>query len=225
MLEKKEQSGWQKVAGPAIASLPVVGGIYSRFFGGEDAQQIQQEVLDEQLSLNRMRKRQARGQFTDAERQDIMEANEPVVNRVADNVAARGLDESGAGAQIVGDAQRQPFVEAQRRADALLSTSNMTAFNMAKELAADDSFWEDLTGLAENLEFLRQKNGDDGSSSTGDKNVDGSLDQIYRLLDIIGKVAQVASTAASQGEGEGPAQGLIGSDPEDMFDDPSIYEE
>ena len=83
---------------PAITS--VGSSIYESLFPDE-AKQIQLEVLEDQKNFRRMLSRQSRGIFTGSEREAIARGAEPTVNRIAGNVAARGLGGSGAGAQVV----------------------------------------------------------------------------------------------------------------------------
>ena len=79
---------------PAVTS--VGSSIYESLFPDE-AKQIQLEVLEDQKNFRRMLSRQSRGIFTGSERQAIARGAEPTVNRIAGNVAARGLGGSGCG--------------------------------------------------------------------------------------------------------------------------------
>ena len=88
---------------PAITS--VGSSIYESLFPDE-AKQIQLEVLEDQKNFRRMLSRQSRGIFTGSERDAIARGAEPTVNRIAGNVAARGLGGSGAGAQVVAEAHK-----------------------------------------------------------------------------------------------------------------------
>ena len=95
-----------------------------------------------------------------AEMREIREGAEPQTNRVAGNVAQRGLGTSGAGAAVVAEAQQAPFDAAQEAAAQEVSRANETAFNLASLLIDSDSFNEDLGAVVKNLTVLEDLLGD-----------------------------------------------------------------
>ena len=97
---------------PAVTS--VGSSIYESLFPDE-AKQIQLEVLEDQKNFRRMLSRQSRGIFTGSEREAIARGAEPTVNRIAGNVAARGLGGSGAGAQVVAAGTTSTFLGSTNR--------------------------------------------------------------------------------------------------------------
>ena len=100
-------------AAPYVAT---VGGTIWESLFPDEAKKIQMQVLEDQKNFRRMLSRQARGVFTGSEREAIARGAEPTVNRVAGNVASRGLGGSGAGAQVIAEAQQAPFLQAQTAA-------------------------------------------------------------------------------------------------------------
>ena len=167
---------------PAVTS--VGSSIYESLFPDE-AKQIQLEVLEDQKNFRRMLSRQSRGIFTGSERQAIARGAEPTVNRIAGNVAARGLGGSGAGAQVIAEAQQAPFLEAQTAATQALSGANVQAFKMASQLIGDDSFYEDLGGLVQNITELYAP--DDGTETKVEPEVDGAIGLLREGLEALGE--------------------------------------
>ena len=108
---------------------------------------IQMQVLEDQKKFRGMLSRQSRGIFTSSEREAIVRGAEPTVNRVAGGVASRGLGGSGAGVQVIAEAQQAPFLQAQDSATEALGGVNTQAFAMASQLVGDDSFHNDLSAL------------------------------------------------------------------------------
>ena len=166
-------------AAPYIATIG--GTIWETLFP-DKAKQIQLEVLEDQKNFRRMLSRQSRGIFTGTESEAIMRGAEPTVNRIAGNVAARGLGGSGAGAQVVAEAQQAPFLEAQTAATQALTGANVQAFNMASQLISDDSFYEDLGGLVQNLTELYTPD------EPMDTEVDGAIGLLREGLESLGSL-------------------------------------
>lgn len=162
-----------------------VGSIYETVFP-DKAKQIQLEVLEDQKNFRRMLSRQARGIFTSAEHETLARGAEPVVNRVAGNVAARGLGSSPAGAQIIARAQQEPFIAAQQGAQAALPAANQQSFQMASLLATDDSFYEDLGATVQNLVTLAEL-GDAPDTDPDVNNAIGMLQEIFDFYEHLGK--------------------------------------
>ena len=100
-------------AAPYVAT---VGGTIWESLFPDEAKKIQMQGLEDQKNFRRMLSRQARGVFTGSEREAIARGAEPTVNRVAGNVASRGLGGSGAGVQVIAEAQQAPFLQAQTAA-------------------------------------------------------------------------------------------------------------
>ena len=150
----------------------------------DEAKKIQMQVLDDQKNFRRMLSRQSRGIFTGSERQMIMRGAEPTVNRIAGGVASRGLGGSGAGAQIVAQAQQAPFLQAQTAATQALSDANRQAFDMASQLISDDSFFSDMSKLISDLTELDDLNKlkEVAKRKKADKEIDGMLGFIRKAL-------------------------------------------
>ena len=194
--------------GPTL--LPLAGGLYEKLFGGDDG--ILDEVLEEQHALQRMQARQARGIFTPAEQQNIQRANEPQVNMVASNVAARGLDKSGAGAEIVAQAQRAPFRAAQQTASTLHQATLFNTFKMVRQLELDDkAFYNDLATIAGNLRKLNEPDdtdGDDSTKSSSKTDVEAAFKMLLNLADAGSKLFSFLNST----ETSGGSEGIIGPD-------------
>ena len=120
--------------------------------------------------------RQSQGDFTPADIRQIRQANRHQVNRVASDVAQRGLGTSEAGVDFIAQAQRAPFDEAQQRAQAALPAATQAAFNIGKQLIGDDSFIEDLGHVTKLLTTLRGQNRD-----RTDPNVDGAVGDLVEI--------------------------------------------
>lgn len=134
----------------------------NRWINPDRARELQMDVLDSQTQFRDMLARQAFGNFTAAERQQIAGAAEPQVNQVAANVARRGLGGSGAGAQIISEAQQRPFEVAQQQALRALPGINASLLRGSQLLMDDGSFFDDLGAIARDL-ALATEAGDDTS--------------------------------------------------------------
>ena len=134
----------------------------NRWINPDRARELQMDVLDSQTQFRDMLARQAFGNFTAAERQRIAAAAEPQVNQVAANVARRGLGGSGAGAQIISQAQQRPFEVAQQQALRALPGVNASLMRGSQLLMDDGSFFDDLGAIARDL-ALATEAGDDTS--------------------------------------------------------------
>lgn len=166
-----------KTIGPALAtagkwalenpsvSIPIGTTLASslyRFISPDRARELQMDVLESQTQFRDMLARQAFGNFTAAERQRIAGAAESRVNQVAANVARRGLGGSGAGVQIISEAQQRPFEVAQQRAFRALPGINASLLRGSQMLMDDGSFFDDLGAIARDL-ALATEAGDDTS--------------------------------------------------------------
>ena len=146
-------------------SIPIATTLASslyRFISPDRARQLQEDVLESQTQFRDMLARQAFGNFTAAERQQIQAATEPQVNQIAANVARRGLGGSGAGAQIISQAQQRPFEVAQQQALQALPGVNQSLLRGSRLLMDDGSFFDDLGAIARDL-ALATEAGDDTS--------------------------------------------------------------
>ena len=101
------------------AGAPIVGGLYNAIFPNK-IKQIQMEVIDSMQDRRRRLARMARGDFTGAEREEIARGAEPGLNKLAGNIAQRGLGTSGAGAQVMAQAATEPYTQAQANAERLV---------------------------------------------------------------------------------------------------------
>ena len=120
------------------------------------AMELQNEVLEGYRQLRQDTARQARGQFTPAEGEQLRAAAQPELQRVSGTVASRGLGTSPAGAQILADAEQSVFSRAQQMATMQQHVVNREAFSVASSLAnRDESFIEDLAGTARAIQRLR----------------------------------------------------------------------
>ena len=113
------------------------------------AAQIYGSVLDSQIETRNKLARQAYGHFTAAEREGIRTAAEPQVNQIAGTVAtSRSGRFSGAGAQVIADAQQAPFTTAQQTAAATLPQYDAMLMQTAQGMMGDGSFFSDLQSIA-----------------------------------------------------------------------------
>ena len=134
----------------------------------DHAKALQQEVIQGQrMRLDEVR-RQARGQFTPQEREQHRAAAGPMLQQVAGSVASRGLGSSPAGAAITAGAEQQVFNQAQLRAQQQEHIVNRDAFDAAQSMAnRDESFYEDLAGIARALQMIRQLGGTPDQAAVG----------------------------------------------------------
>lgn len=152
------------LANPSV-SIPIGTTLASslyRFIRPDRARELQTDVLESQTQFRDMLARQAFGNFTAAERQQIAAAAEPQVNQIAANVARRGLSGSGAGAQLISQAQQRPFEVAQQQALRALPGMNASLLRNSQMLMDDGSFFDDLGAIARDL-ALATEAGDDTS--------------------------------------------------------------
>ena len=167
------------------AALSAAGGIYN-LINPDRAREIQMSVLDSTTQYRDDLARKARGTFTPAETQQISAGAEPQVNRVAGNVASRGLAYSGAGGQIVAQAQQAPFTRAQTQAAAELPTINQQLFGMGSALAGDASFFDDLAAISQSFAYLNDEDKDDPTNNNDeiDPTIEDAVDILSNALGI-----------------------------------------
>ena len=184
-----------KTAGSWIKNNPeswplltsAVSSLY-RFIRPDRQRELQKDVLESQTQFQEMLARQAFGNFSAAERQQIAAAAEPQVNQVAANVSSRGLGTSGAGAQIIAQAQQRPFEVAQQQAMQALSGANATLLQGSQYLLDDNSFFDDIVAIAKLLRKRHLKN------DTSDALVQDSASALFTT--VMGQGYQPPETAA-----------------------------
>lgn len=130
---------------PAVISgaASVAGGIY-KAFSPDEQKQIMLDVLADMRGNRQKLLRQSRGKFTGQERDEIRQAAEPGLNQLAGNIAQRGLGTSGAGAQVMAQAQVQPYAQARTAAGEQLIQQDAALADIATYFPPDDSFFDDL---------------------------------------------------------------------------------
>lgn len=159
-----------------LGGLSAAGSIYNTI-KPDEAQEIQKSVLRDMQARRLKLQRQARGKFTGAEREDIMRAAEPGLNQLAGNLAQRGLGTSPAGGQILGAASVEPFTSARQFAEGELGRANAQALDASQLLAADDSFFDDIEGIAQGYFELE---------GLGADSEDGLLNSVLAMLNQAG---------------------------------------
>ena len=159
-----------------LGGLSAAGSVYN-WIQPNEAQEIQRSVLRDMQARRQRLNRQARGKFTGQEQQSIMGAAEPGLNRLSGNLAQRGLGTSPAGGQLMAQASVQPFVSARQFADQQLGVANAQALDASQLLAADDSFFDDIEGIAQGYFEL------EGLNAAQD---DGLLNSVLALLNQMG---------------------------------------
>ena len=81
------------------------------------------------------------------------------------DIAQRGLGTSGAGAQVIAEAQQLPFLRLQGASLQALSGAHTAALTMATAMEGSDSFKEDFAKVVGNLTELHGI-GDDATDDT-----------------------------------------------------------
>lgn len=147
--------------------ISVASGIYNAL-KPDQLRNLSLEVIEDMKEQRKKLQRMSRGTFTGQEREEIAAGAEPGLNRLAGNLAQRGLGQSGAGAQVMAQASVQPYTDARAAAEQQLTQVNQNIFDAAGMLPADDSFFDDLgafAGLYEEyneLQNLTNMEDDDG---------------------------------------------------------------
>ena len=162
----------------ASLALPLLGRVFDSF-GSNPRQELEKEILQARKERLADLRRHAKGKFTPAERRDIRQANEQILNRVATNLAQRGLEVSGVAGQILAEAEQAPFLEAQKRAMAQLSDSELKTFNLTQKMAKEDD------GFVKDLQKLLKYVADSKKGKQHDillKNLDTAITSFQKLL-------------------------------------------
>ena len=140
--------------------------------------ELQDEIIEGYRELRSTAQRQARGQFTPTEREQMRTAAQPQLQQVAGSVASRGLGSSPAGAAITAGAEQAVFANAQRLAAHQEMVVSREGFMAASELAQRDaSFFEDLQAISAAYTQIRALGG------RIDPEVDDAMRQALGLTD------------------------------------------
>ena len=123
--------------------ISLAGGVYNSV-NPSRVQEIQQEVLEDMQANRKKLSRQSEGRFTGAEREQIRAGAEPGLNRLAGNIAQRGLGTSGAGAQVMSQASVLPYTQAQQGAQQALVSADAAIVEAVSGFPADTSFFDDI---------------------------------------------------------------------------------
>ena len=162
----------------ASLALPLLGRAFGAF-GGSPRHELEKEIIQARKERLTDLRRQAKGKFTPAERQEIRRANEQILNRVASNIAQRGLETSGVALHALTQAEQAPFLEIQKQAQAKLDNYELKTFNLAqKMMKEDDGFVKDLQKLTKYLANAEKNNQKDVVL----ENLDGAITAFQKLL-------------------------------------------
>lgn len=148
---------------------PIAGGLYNKFFPNK-VKQIQMEVIEGMRDRRQRLIRMSRGHFTGAERENIARGAEPGLNRLAGNLAQRGLGTSGAGAQVLGQASVLPYTQAQANAEQMVGqvdtsiTAALAAVPQAPDILSGLGL---LAGKFHEVEKLKMSRAEQESADTG----------------------------------------------------------
>lgn len=157
LLSATRQPGfWDSEYAPlAIAAAEVMFGSVLDFFVESPAE----ALLKEQMDYNDIQKLRASGVFSEEDIAAIEAGNKPVVDKIAQGLASRGLGSSAAGADIIAQAQAAPFHKLQAQAAGLYQTGLIHAANLVKSVAAENAAFSKSVG---NLAKLYQTMKADG---------------------------------------------------------------
>ena len=141
----------------AQLALPLLGRVFNTFTESP-REALEKEILKARKERLGDLRRQAKGKFTPAERQDILKANETILNRVAANFAQRGLGTSGAALEALTQAELTPFLQAQKLAQTQLSDFESKTFGITQKLMQEDvGFVQNLKGLTNYFSDLEKR--------------------------------------------------------------------
>ena len=117
----------------ALAGPPLVDALHT-----SDAEAMEKEIFAARRERLTNMRRHAKGDFTPAERQRILDANEHIFDQIASNVASRGLSQSGVGQQLLAMAYQQPFVREQQMAASMIDAYELGTWNMTRQMMQED---------------------------------------------------------------------------------------
>ena len=168
--------------------LPLVSGLWDSFTESP-RERLEKEIFQARRERLGEMRRQAKGHFTPAERQDIQRANEPVLNRVATNIAQRGLDTSGASLEALAQAEQAPFLQAQQLARTRLDDYELKTFDLSRQLMQeDDGFLEDIQEITQYLFQL-------GKRKQMDTDLQGLDKTLTTIQDLLAKLKELSPEA------------------------------
>lgn len=121
----------------AQIGLPLLGHVWDQFTESP-REKLEKEILQARRERLGDLRRQAKGQFTASQREGILRANAPVMERVATNLAMRGIEGSGAAGQLLTEAEQAPFFQAQQQAQLQLDDYELKTFGLAQQLVEGD---------------------------------------------------------------------------------------
>lgn len=164
--------------------LPLVRGLWDSFTESP-RERLEKEIFQARRERLGELRRQAKGHFTPAERQDIQRANEPVLNRVATNIAQRGLDTSGAALEALAQAEQTPFLQAQQLARTRLNDYELKTFDLSRQLMQeDDGFLGDIQEITQYLFQLGKRKQMDTDLMGLDKTLTTIQDLLAKLKEL-----------------------------------------
>jgi len=168
--------------------LPLVGGLWDSFTESP-RERLEKEIFQARRERLGELRRQAKGHFTPAERQDIQRANEPVLNRVATNIAQRGLDTSGASLEALAQVEQAPFLQAQQLARTRLDDYELKTFDLSRQLMQeDDGFLGDIQEITQYLFQL-------GNRKQMDTDLMGLDKTLTTIQDLLAKLKELSPEA------------------------------
>ena len=172
----------------ASIALPLLGGLWDSFTESP-RERLEKEIFQARRERLGELRRQAKGHFTPAERQDIQRAHEPILNRVATNIARRGLDTSGAALEALAQAEQAPFLQAQQLAQTQLGDYELKTFDLSRQLMQeDDGFLEDIQGITQYLFQL-------GNRKQMDTDLQGLDKALTTIQDLSAKLKELSPEA------------------------------
>lgn len=188
------------IANPHI-SIPIATSLASslyRFFSPDEAKRLQDETIEGMTQFRDRLARHAFGEFSVSDIESIQRSSQPQVNQVAAGVSTRGLGQSGAGGQIIAEAQQRPFTEAREEALRVLPQADANLFQASRQLLNDNSFMDDIVAISKLLAKRKFKGDNDI--------VPGIVGDIYGS--VMGQGYQIPSTGI---DGDFTFQDYLGS--------------
>lgn len=129
-----------KIAGHGGKVLPFVPyvwaaaeNIFAAFRGNKDREVLEGVIEDRQMMRKRLY-RMSRGEFTDDERTQIMDAYEPTLRRLYGGLAARGGAEADFTQEQIFEEQLKPFLQVQAQAQVLAGEADIQTYNLMTDL-------------------------------------------------------------------------------------------
>lgn len=168
-----------------FAALQIGGAIVGELFPSEE-EQFQEEIMQRRRERSQQYARWEKGDFSPAEIADIERINEPMFDRLYDQMAARGIANTPAGQELLNEAYQNVFFNLQQQAQAALDGMDVNSWKMTSEmLATDPSFSQGFGELAKNywtLQALDQLDGTDSKSKQTLDGVSGSMSDLEEMM-------------------------------------------